>query len=290
MGTIAKINEEYTNTKSLKILTARQLEIPGLHLFGRQIRTAAIDTLPPHEHGNRFEIVYVCSGNPSFSIGDQSYVLSGGDVFVTQPHQIHGTSSLPVSVSEMYWIQLELTECSDSLFLSAQAQRTLAQKLHNLPSPVIATDLTEMKKLVQSGFRTAMSGQNPQLTSQYLTLFLYLVLEYAEHTQAKITPDMENAVRYIENNLDRNITLEELAGISHLSVSQFKQKFKRQLGVAPRQFINSHKIRKAKEMIRQGLSTSEISDRLGFESASYFITVFRRYTSCTPGEYRQEHL
>lgn len=285
-----KIFEEYINTKYLKILTVEHLDIPGMHLFGKQIRTVATESLPPHNHNNCFEVVYICSGNPSFSVGGKTYILSGGDIFITQPYEVHSTNAIPVSVSEMFWFQLDLEACESPLFLGSAAVATLQQKLQSLSSRVISMDPERTRDLLQQAFRIAASGHNPQLAAQYISLLLFLVLESSEKVGFKLTPDIGRAATYILDHITERLTLEHLASISYLSVSQFKQKLKKQMGISPRQFINAQKIQYAKELLLDGYSTTEIAACLQFESPSYFITVFRRYTSCTPQEYRKLNL
>lgn len=289
MNKQGEIFEEYTNTKYLKILTQEQLHIPGMFLFGRQIRTSATESLPSHNHGNCYEFVFLCSGSPCFSVQGKQYTLSGGDVFITRPWEQHSTNANPVSISEMYWFQLDLSSPDGALFLTKEALLTLDKKLRDLPTQIVSMDLGKTKELLKNAFRAAASGTNPQLAAQYLALFLYLLLEASERVEFRLTPDIGRSVTYILDHLNSQIDLAELAQISYLSVSQFKQKFKQQIGISPRQFINMQKIRFAKELLQEGNTVSQVAAALQFESTSYFIAVFKKYTSCTPGEYQKDH-
>lgn len=111
--------DDYSDTKYRKTLTAEYLNIPGLELFGKQIRTSATESLPLHFHEDCYEIVYITSGTPSFFVDGKTYNLSGGDVFITQPNQIHSTNSVPVTISEMYWVQVHVDP--DFLYLNQSA-------------------------------------------------------------------------------------------------------------------------------------------------------------------------
>lgn len=289
MSKQGKIFEEYTNTKYLKILTKERLHVPGLFLFGRQIRTSATESLPPHDHGNCYEFVFLCSGSQCFSVQGKQYTLCGGDVFITRPWEQHSTDANPVSVSEMYWFQLDFSTLEGALFLNKEALTTLDRKLRNMPTQIVSMDLGKTKELLKQAFRTAAAGTNPQLAAQYLSLFLYLLLEASERVEFRLTPDIGRSVAYVLDHLYNRIDLAELAGISYLSVSQFKQKFKQQIGISPRQFINTQKIHLAKELLQEGNTVSQVAAELQFESTSYFIAVFKKYTSCTPGEYQKDH-
>lgn len=275
--------DSYTNTKYLQILTEDCLNIPGLALFGKQIRTSATESLPLHFHEDCYEIVYITSGTPSFFVDGKTYNLSGGDVFITQPNQIHSTNSVPVTISEMYWVQVHVDP--DFLYLNQSAICFLQEKLSHLSCPKINTDGNQIEKLFHHAFQTALAGTHPQLVAQYLSLALYLIVDFSEKTMFKLTPDIGRAINYILENITETLSLDELAKIALLSTSQFKQKFKKQIGVAPRQFINSQKIELAKALLEDGHSIQEITNTLNFVSSSYFTTVFKRFNSCTPSEY-----
>lgn len=284
-GAAINWKDDYTDTKNIKILTASQLNIPGLQLFGNQIRTFATESLPLHYHEDCYEVVYICNGIPSFNVSEKNYNLCGGDVFITQPNQIHSTNSVPVSISEMYWFQINLNSCSNFLFQDQISINYLQNGLSTLPSPKISTDTPIIKKLLHSAFQAALSGSKPQLVAQYLSLLLYIILEFSEKTMFKLTPDIGRVMDYILDHIYEDISLDELSAVAYLSTSQMKQKFKKQLGIAPRQFINAQKIECSKTLLQEGYSVREVAAMLQFDNSSYFATVFKRYNSCTPSEY-----
>lgn len=105
--------------------------------------------------------------------------------------------------------------------------------------------------------------------------------------QFKLTPDIGRALNHIDENLTETLSLDDLAKIALLSASQFKQKFKKQLGITPRHYINLQKINLAKIMLEEQNSVIETASALGFETTSYFSMVFRKFCSCTPSAYRK---
>lgn len=278
--------DNYTNTKYRKVLTSEHLNIPGLGVFGKQVRVSATESLPPHFHENSFELVYITSGTSNFFVEGRNYSLCGGDVFITQPSQLHSTNAVPVTISEMYWMQFEFHSCQNFLHLDRTAIHTLEEKLSGLPSPKISTNGTEIGGLFQNAFQIALDGRDPQLVSQYLTLALYRIIGFSEKTVFRLSPDIGWAMNYILDHITEALTLDEIAKGAFLSTSQFKQKFKKQVGIAPRQFINSQKIEYAKDLLEENHSIEQIARLLNFESSSYFAFVFKKFCFCTPTEYR----
>ena len=284
MHRAVELIDHYEYSDKRHILTQNETKIPAVLLFGWQNRKNATESLPPHFHRNCFEIVYISAGSVIFSIDGTDYKLSGGDVFITQPNQIHSTNSLPISVCEMYWFHLA-ADSKQFLYLNDSASRYVREKLASFKTPQLHTNAKEIYPLIKSAFDICAQGSNPQLAGQYLSLLLYKLIEYQDKTTFKLTPDIGRVLNYIMDHLTDDISLEQLADISHLSVSQFKQKFKNQIGFSPRQFINYEKIEFSKTLLLEGMSVTDVSSMLGFDNSSYFAVVFKRFNLCSPTEY-----
>lgn len=279
-----RIKGEYQHTKHIHVLTEEQTKLSALPIFGRQTRTNATEPLPPHYHENCFEIVYISAGSAVFCIDGVNYKLSGGDIFITTPDQIHSTNSLPISVCEMYWFHMK-ADPNNLFLLNPSAAAELLEKLAQFEHPQFHAEHKEIYPLIKSAFDLCVTGENPALAGQYITLMLYKLLEYQEKPAFRLTPDIGRAMDYIMEHITDRLDLDELAKISHLSTSQFKQKFKTQVGFAPRQFINYQKIEYSKELLLEGRDVTEIASILNFDNSSYFSVVFKRFNMCSPTEY-----
>ncbi len=100
----------------------------------------------------------------------------------------------------------------------------------------------------------------------------------------------ERLVRdYIEENLQNEISLSDLAGLVGLSRFHFTRSFKRTTGLAPYQFIVASRIEGAKAMLAGSeQSMLEISGKLGFGNQARFSAAFRKATGVTPSQYRRD--
>ena len=96
---------------------------------------------------------------------------------------------------------------------------------------------------------------------------------------------------YVRQNLDKALTLAELAGVVHMSPFHFGRLFKRSTGMPPHRFVVRQRIARACACLATpGLPITQISRMVGFRTASHFTTVFRRVTGVTPGGYRRGSL
>jgi two-component system response regulator YesN len=102
---------------------------------------------------------------------------------------------------------------------------------------------------------------------------------------------IRRALAYMEENLGRCPTLQEVASVCFLSDSYFSEKFKQEVGVGFSRHLSQLRLRRAVKLIEGGeLKCREIAEMLGFSSESYFSRVFRKACGCTPEEYRRKVL
>lgn len=106
-------------------------------------------------------------------------------------------------------------------------------------------------------------------------------------TRKEIFRRMADATDYIYSNLDRDISLDDLAGISCLSKFHFLRLFKVAFGKTPHQFVNEVKIKHATSLLSNTkLEVKEISRSLGFRDSSTFSRLYFNHTGCYPTQIR----
>ena len=105
-------------SKERKVLTGQTLQVPGLRMYGHHNTAHAISPLDTHYHRDCFEFTYLVHGNVRFSVDGRTYPLSGGDLFVTMPNEVHDTAGIPMSVHQLYWFQLEARDPDNFLFMA----------------------------------------------------------------------------------------------------------------------------------------------------------------------------
>lgn len=92
---------------------------------------------------------------------------------------------------------------------------------------------------------------------------------------------------YIDINLVKNPTLDELASFSNYSKYYLSKKFKQEIGETVTDYMNKLRIERSKELLQNTtLSIHAIGEQLGFCSSSYFAECFRKYTGCSPADFR----
>lgn len=88
---------------------------------------------------------------------------------------------------------------------------------------------------------------------------------------------------------DSTFNLSEMANLCHYSPYYFGRLFKNAYGTSFNEYLNEYRITKSKELLIQSqLSVEEIAGKVGFNSASYFCTSFKKLTGLSPREFSEE--
>ncbi len=99
---------------------------------------------------------------------------------------------------------------------------------------------------------------------------------------------MEALQKSVEENMrDEEFSIDTLAEQLNLSRSSFYRKIKALTGMTPTDYLKTARMNQAARLLREGLRSSEVCERVGFTSTSYFAKCFRAQFGCLPKDYLQ---
>lgn len=97
---------------------------------------------------------------------------------------------------------------------------------------------------------------------------------------------LAEAIRHIHADPARPWTMAEIARQSGLSRSAFFNRFTRNVGVPPMEYLLAWRMAMAKDLLRrERIDIAEVAERVGYGSASTFSTAFSRHVGQPPGRY-----
>ena len=99
--------------------------------------------------------------------------------------------------------------------------------------------------------------------------------------------DMTAVLEYVNSHYHEDISIKTLAGMAHLSVSQFERKFKKTFQLTPVRHIIHVRVKAAKQLLMTtNKKISTVAQDTGFYDHSHFTREFIRETGFTPRDYR----
>lgn len=97
-----------------------------------------------------------------------------------------------------------------------------------------------------------------------------------------------DVMTYIENNLDKKITVRDLANYCNLNEVYFSNSFTKSVGISPSQFVIEKKLARSMILLRdEKISVKEIAFALGFNNELYFSRLFKKKTGLPPSKFRK---
>ena len=96
-------------------------------------------------------------------------------------------------------------------------------------------------------------------------------------------------IYYLQEHVETNLTLKDLAEYFKYSESYFSTLFQKETGTSPSNYFTRLIIQKACQYIElTDMKLNEIAMRLGFEEQAYFSRVFTKVMGISPSSYRKK--
>lgn len=226
---------------------------------------------------------YILSGQAQIHMGSQVVLASPGELLL-----------LPAGSGPGFCIKAQKGLAMHTVHFSAVCLDMDLLSLIKLPLKLNVEGNPEVKSLMD---QISSFGQGMEIASalRQKACLLRLIAFYINHTSYKIRcahyeDELLAIMSYIDNNLDRDISIQELADRAHLHPNYFCRFFKKHTGLTPMDYIASKRIAKAKELLLSTrLPINQIALMTGFSDYNYFSRQFKHYTDFTPGDYRKLH-
>ena len=118
-------------------------------------------------------------------------------------------------------------------------------------------------------------------------LFHSICKKENEDSASIYTNKIHSAIKYLETNYTKNLSLDEVAGHININASYFSNIFKKETGMYFSDYLQNIRIEKSKSLLMQPCyKVYEIAESVGFMDEKYYFKVFKKLTGITPNQYR----
>ena len=248
-------------------------------------------TIHTHDY---YQIWYISKGNCTHKIDNKSFYLSAGDLIIIPPFSYHSMTSesndlevIGIDFTENYLSELD----NNTIFLACIKPLFVREK----EKKSVFTE-TSFKELMIEMYEEYFSGLKfSDLIIKSCLMKLIILLErksdITENTEKIVhSQAIGEVLRYIHNNIESKIRIEDLCRVSNLCPTSLGAHFKKATGKSVVQYTNSIRIDKAKQLLKEtDISITNIAYELGFGDGAYFNRIFKKETSLSPKDYRNKY-
>ena len=261
---------------------------PSIHIF--RMSTKKED--PKHTH-DFIEIVYVCDGIANHCVNGVEYELKRGDLLFIN----YGATHSFKPNGEVTYIRLVFYPETIEEHVSLQnafgvLTLTAFQEIFNEDHGVIAflgTARTEIEELLNSMLKESEGSQilREMALDAYMEL---LILKLIRKVSGEIDGDdiWPDISRYIEENLDQDLSLSALSKKCFYNPSYFSRIFRERYSIPLSEYVMQKRIEKAKDLLlTTDCAINKIALMVGFNNKSFFYKVFYKFYGTTPLQCRK---
>jgi len=230
-------------------------------------------------------LIYCVDGKGTVNINSLTYDIVPGD-FIIIPHSIkHFYETDDTSPWTIYWCHFKGLQSDAIVAQIFSKEQSYRYSVEFVDDRINLFD--KLYNFLEQGYSTENLTYVNLLFLQYLCSFAFRDRFYAIRPEIHTEP-AEKSILFMQNNLDKGLSLSELAASVNLSVSHYTFLFKRKTGFSPIEYFNHLKIQKACQYLQfTDLRIREIAFKVGIHDQFYFSRLFNRTMGFGPKEYRK---
>lgn len=241
---------------------------------------------------NHYIFHYVISGTGTLMADDrngqtQTYTVKSGQGFMLFPHQINTYIADRKLPWEYTWIEFDGLRAKEAIEIAGLSMN----------NPVYRANSKDMREEMRK--EMLYIAEHSQESSLHLIGHLYLALDYLTRSVASMSLTQGGSIRdfyikealtYIEENFQNDISIEEIAAKCGLNRSYFGKIFKDALNKTPQEFLMSYRMTKAAELLKlTDLSVADIGNAVGYPNQLHFSRAFKTIYGVSPRNWKNEN-
>lgn len=236
---------------------------------------------------SQYVFIYCIKGTGWFRTDQQAYTVTANQYFILPagiPHAYGADEQNPWTI---YWIHFKGKLAS---YFAGQANVPIEIK------PSVQSRISNRNDLFEEIFRTLEMGYSHEnllytcSALQYYFGSLRYLQQYrlAAHLESDKNDIVTAAIHYMKENLEKKLTLSDLANHTGYSSSHFSALFGKRTGYTPLAYFNQLKIRQACHFLDfTDMKINQICFKIGIEDTYYFSRLFSKIMGMSPREYKK---
>ncbi len=235
-------------------------------------------------HHTFFEIHIVQSGGQSYETAGKKYRIKSGNLILIPPRLKHLTTDFLPDTKK---ISINFNISDDSSF------GPFLRQINSCITAKLPKRIDDNIKYILEESRNRLVFSQALIENRVLEIIILLLRicgfkdealsGYEQGEDARLLM----AKQYINDNIELNLKLPDVASYCYLGTKQLTRLFKTIENTTPALYIKSKKFHHIEKLLTEtDLSLKEISEKMNFSSEYHFNSFFKKIAGTPPGEYR----
>ncbi|TSD63837.1 AraC family transcriptional regulator [Inquilinus sp. KBS0705] len=231
-------------------------------------------------------LIYCTEGSGEAVIDSKKFKICPFEYLIVPAGKMHLYFADADSPWTIYWLHLKGAGAN---FITEVLYRKMVIGNNKMYSK---DEMIGIFKSIYASLQLGYSLENMFFTSINLNHLLKLFL-FSDSQETGLNPNKEEnfdkVIRFLKDNIERSVSLKEIAAVANLSTAHFCSSFTKITGLSPIEYFNHLKIQKACQLLQFSRHrVNEIAQLVGISDPYYFSRLFTRTMGLSPKEYRQK--
>ena len=264
-------------------------EFPFSDYCYKNIATPRMVT-PLHWH-TEIEIIYIEKGSVKVQVAQEGHLLKEGDFLFVNSKELHSLFAVETPCSYHAFVFGEhLCLFSKEHFFTKEIVRPLFDGSASLPRNLQHANLN---RAAMCNKLKALAASSENITQNQFKILFHILELLSELRNEYIfsfkndNAEIHKCIDYLEKNYARQIQLNDIAALVHMTPSYFCTYFKQHTGYTPFEQLNQIRINQAALLLHdKSKKITTVATECGFNSISFFNRKFNQIMNMSPREYQ----
>lgn len=257
----------------------------NIDLIQRVVRKQPFEMNDSHFH-NKHELYFLESGQTTYMVGNEIYVLNAGDMIFIPENTFHKTGKGDSKKNERVLIMF------DNSYVGQDFREYIEELKKNnfiqLPEEYISA-VQKLFRLIENESKNRYRDCS-QMQKLYLQELLITISRHRiKKNSVKFSGSLkiiQNIARYINDNYSLELTLQSISEKYALSPAYLSRQFKSVTNIGLNEYINIVRINAAEKILStEKKSITQVALECGFNDSNYFSAVFKKIKGITPKKF-----
>lgn len=243
-----------------------------------------------------WELVYVDNGELTAVTKNAQRNLKSGDMFFHRPNEWHSLMADGVNASTAIIVSFHcnspaMERLTERIWHTGNSERALLSEIIRESENAFDSPLSDLVTPKLKRKKQQLFGAEQIIKLDLCKLIISLLREEFSPASATTKRNLGKSLfgeicEYLSDNLDKKLSLEDMAHHLGISKTALKQLFREMVGYGACEHFIKMKIDRAKTLIREeNYNFTQIAEMLGYNSVHYFSTQFKKIVNMSPTEY-----